>query len=115
MTEDLDVFLADFGDTAEWLGIEAKVIVDAPGESDQVDMQMSVEYTVRFKSSDWPGLAYSESNGGLGAPPAGDGPVLWNDTRIRVITGRFGGSVFKIRAVRPIDDGAFTRAWLTRQ
>jgi hypothetical protein len=109
IVEDLDAFLDDFGVPAQWNGIEATVLFDSPGELEQIDMQVSAEFTVRFKSAAWPGIGYGELDGaGWSAAAVGGAQPVIHDEAMTV-----DGKQYRVRLVRPLEDGAFSRAWLT--
>ena len=81
-TEDLDIFLEDFGVSCTAGAITALGILDMPGETVSGGMVISTEYMLTAKASDFGGLLYGDS-----------------------IT--VDGQSYKVHDNLPIEDGAF--------
>lgn len=84
-----DVYLQDFGVTATVGSATAKVIFDKPDEIIGEGLAISTEYIITFKTSDLPTLAGGNS--------------ISIDSQN-----------YRVREVRKIDDGTFSRALLTK-
>lgn len=89
ITEDLDGFLADFGVDATFNAETAKVIFDMPDTMVMNDAVITASYTITYKSSSFSGLAYGSS-----------------------IT--VDGDAYTVNSVQKLDDGAFSRAELSK-
>lgn len=89
ITEDLDEFLADFGVDATFNAETAKVIFDMPDAMALGDAVITASYTITYTSSSFSGLAYGSS-----------------------IT--VDGASYTVNAVMKLDDGAFSRAELSK-
>lgn len=79
-TEVIDLFFADFGDTATWNGHSAKVILDVSTEDILGGRVLSNEYSMTLPSVGFPGIT------------RGAQVVL-------------GASTYVVREIRYIDDG----------
>lgn len=60
ITEDLSVFVADFGVTAEFGDLSGKVLLDAPDASILSDRVLSTNYLMTFIATDFPGLKHGD-------------------------------------------------------
>lgn len=89
-TEDLDVFLADFGVTVTSGLVSGVGILDMPGEVIMNDMVISTDYTLRCESAKFGNLAYGM-------------PLIVND------------ETYSVREVRRIDDGLLCEVSLQRE
>lgn len=89
LTEDLDVFLADFGVTVTSAAISGIGILDMPGELVADGMIISTDYIIRCEASKFGTLAYGAS-----------------------IT--VDGTAYTIRENRPIEDGVFCEITLQK-
>jgi riboflavin synthase alpha subunit len=88
-TENLDVFLADFGVSVTAGAVSGLGILDAPGELVAGGMVMTVEYMITAKASDFGTLAH--------------GTAITVD-----------GVAYTVRQVQPISDGRFVEIVLTK-
>ena len=88
-TEDLDIFLADFGDTVEYLGVNYKGILEQPDEIVADGLVMTTDYELTAKTSDLGDLVF--------------------DNTLKV-----NGDGYKVRNTRKIDDGSFCLVSLTK-
>lgn len=89
LTEDLNVFLDDFGVSCTAGAISALGILDMPSQIISGDMVLSTDYTLTCRAADFGGLLY------------GDGITV-------------GGVNYQVRETRKIDDGAFVEIALQR-
>lgn len=78
--EAIDVFFADFGDTATWNGYTQKVLLDAPTEDILGGRVLSNEYIMTLPSVAFPAIAKGAS----------------------IVVG---AATYTVREVRTIDDG----------
>ena len=81
-TEDLDIFLADFGDTVEYLGVNYKGILEQPDEIVADGLVMTTDYELTGKTSELGSLVFDD--------------IISVD-----------GDNYKVRQARKIDDGKF--------
>lgn len=88
-TEDLSIFLADFGSPVVANGVNGLGIYDAPGKYIGENDRISVEHVVMCLSSQFGNLLYEQ-------------PITVN------------GLSFKVRENRPLGDGSFCKILLTR-
>jgi hypothetical protein len=88
-TEDLSIFLDDFGVSCTAGAITALGILDMPGETVSGGMVISTEYMLTAKASDFGGLLY------------GDGITV-------------NGTNYQVREVMLIDDGKFCQISLSK-
>ena len=88
-TEDLDVFLADFGVSCTAGAVTALGILDMPTQVLAGDQILSTDYTLTAKASDFGSLLY------------GDGITV-------------AGVVYTVREARLIDDGALVEIGLQK-
>ena len=88
-TEDLDIFLADFGDAVEYQGVLYKGILEQPDEIVADGLVMTTDYELTAKTSDLGGLVF--------------------DNTLKV-----NGDGYKVRNTRKIDDGSFCLVSLTK-
>ena len=88
-TEDLDIFLADFGDTVEYLGVNYKGILEQPDEIVADGLVMTTDYELTAKTSELGGLVFDN--------------IL-----------KINGDKYKVRSARKIDDGSFCLVSLTK-
>lgn len=89
LTEDLGVFLDDFGVSCTAGAVTALGILDMPSEVVAGGMVLSTDYTLMARAADFGGLLY------------GDGITV-------------GGVNYSVREVRQLDDGAFCEIGLQR-
>ena len=89
LTENLDVFLADFGDTVTSGAISGIGILDMPGELVADGMIISTDYSIRCEASKFGTLAYGAS-------------ITVN------------GTAYTIRENRLIEDGVFCEITLQK-
>lgn len=89
LTEDLSLFLNDFGVTATSGAISALGILDMPSQVLAGDMVLSTDYTLTARYADFGGLVY------------GDGITV-------------GGVNYQVRETRQLDDGAFVEIGLMK-
>ena len=82
-TEDLDIFLADFGDTVVYSGVVYKGILEQPDEIVADGLVMTTDYELTAKTSDLGGLVF-------------DNTLTIN------------GDGYKVRSARKIDDGTLS-------
>ena len=88
-TEDLDIFLADFGDAVEYQGVLYKGILEQPDEIIADGVVLTTDYELTVKTVDLGTLAF--------------------DTQIEVSNIKY-----KVRNVRKIDDGTLCKISLTK-
>ena len=88
-TEDLDIFLADFGDSVEYQGVLYKGILEQPDEIVADGLVMTTDYELTAKTSELGGLVF--------------------DNILKV-----NGDSYKVRSARKIDDGSFCLVSLTK-
>jgi hypothetical protein len=88
-TEDLDLFLADFGVEVTAGGVTGIGILDMPSEIVADGVVLTTDYKVTVKTSEFGGLLY-------GAPVTVDGVN------------------YQVREAMKVDDGSFTELMLTR-
>jgi hypothetical protein len=88
-TEDLDLFLADFGVSVTSGGVTGVGILDMPSEIVADGVVLTTDYKVTVKTSQFGGLLY-------GAPVTVDGVN------------------YQVREAMKVDDGSFTDLMLTR-
>lgn len=89
LTEDLSVFMSDFGVNCTAGAVSAFGILDMPSQIISGDMVLSTEYTLTARTADFGGLLY------------GDGITV-------------DGVNYQVRETRKIDDGAFVEIALMR-
>lgn len=89
LSEDLSVFLNDFGVSCTAGAISALGILDMPSQIISGDMVLSTDYTLTCRAADFGGLLYGDA-----------------------IT--VGGVAYQVRETRKIDDGAFVEIALMR-
>ena len=89
LSEDLTVFLEDFGVSCTAGAISALGILDMPSQIISGDMVLSTDYSLTVRTADFGGLLY------------GDGITV-------------GGINYQVREVRRLDDGAFCEIALQR-
>ncbi len=89
ITEDLNLFLDDFGVSCTAGAISALGILDMPTQVVAGDMVLSTDYTLTCRASDFGGLLY------------GDGMTV-------------NGVNYSVREVRKLDDGAFVEIALMK-
>jgi hypothetical protein len=89
LTEDLNLFLNDFGVTATSGAISALAILDMPSQVLAGDMVLSTDYSLTARFADFGGLVY------------GDGVTV-------------DGINYQVRETRRIDDGAFVEIGLMK-
>lgn len=89
LTEDLSVFLNDFGVTATSGAISGLGILDMPGQLIADGMVISTDYTLRCESAKFGGLLYGDEM-------------------------RISGVTYQVREVRLIDDGTLCDVALMR-
>ena len=82
-TEDLDIFLADFGDSVEYQGVLYKGILEQPDEIVADDRVLTTDYELTVKTADLGSLAYN--------------------TELKVSSVKY-----KVRSARKIDDGTLS-------
>ena len=88
-TEDLDIFLADFGDTVEYLGVNYKGILEQPDEIVADGLVMTTDYELTAKTYELGSLVFDD--------------VL-----------KVNSENYKVRSARKIDDGSFCLVSLTK-
>ena len=81
-TEDLDIFLADFGDAVEYQGVLYKGILEQPDEIVADGLVMTTDYELTGKTSELGSLVFDD--------------IISVD-----------GDNYKVRQARKIDDGKF--------
>ena len=89
LSEDLSVFLNDFGVSCTAGAVSALGILDMPSQLLAGDMVLSTDYMLTARAADFGGLAYGDS-----------------------IT--VGGTAYQVRETRLIDDGAFVEIGLQK-
>lgn len=89
ITEDLGIFLADFGVSCTAGAVTALGILDMPSQVLAGDMVLSTDYTLTARYADFGGLVYGDS-----------------------IT--VGGVNYQVRETRQLDDGAFVEIGLQK-
>ena len=89
-TEDLDIFLADFGQAVIRDGVSYKGILEQPDEIVADGLVMTTDYELTVKNSDLGSLAF--------------------DTEIDV-----SDITYKVRNIRKIDDGTLCKISLTKK
>jgi hypothetical protein len=89
LSEDLTVFLEDFGVSCTAGAISALGILDMPSQIISGDMVLSTDYSLTARAADFGGLLY------------GDGITV-------------AGVNYQVREVRKLDDGAFVEIALQR-
>ena len=89
-TEDLDIFLADFGDEVVYKGVIYKGILEQPDEIVADGLVMTTDYELTAKTSDLGGLVF-------------DNIVQIN------------GDDYKVRSARKIDDCSFCLVSLNKE
>ncbi|NDG47475.1 MAG: hypothetical protein EBY30_00035 [Rhodospirillales bacterium] len=89
LTEDLSLFLNDFGVSCTAGAISALGILDMPSQIISGDMVLSTDYTLTARFADFGGLKYGDA--------------------IAV-----GGTNYQVRETRRIDDGAFVEIGLMK-
>lgn len=89
LTEDLSLFLADFGVSCTSGAITALGILDMPSQIISGDMVLSTDYALTCRAADFGGLVYGD-------------PIT------------VGGVAYQVREVRKLDDGAFCEVALTK-
>ena len=88
-TEDLDIFLADFGDAVEYQGVLYKGILEQPDEIVADGLVMTTDYELTAKTSE------------LGSW------VFYDVVKVN-------SENYKVRSARKIDDGSFCLVSLTK-
>lgn len=89
LTEDLSIFLNDFGVTCTSGAISALGLFDMPSQVLAGEMVLSTDYTLTARAADFGGLQYGDN-----------------------IT--VAGTAYQVRETRLIDDGAFVEIGLQR-
>ena len=89
-TEDLDIFLADFGDSVEYQGVLYKGILEQPDEIVADGLVMTTDYELTGKTSELGSLVFDD--------------IISVD-----------GTNYKVRQARKIDDGKFCIVSLNKQ
>ena len=89
ITEDLDIFLADFGVSCTAGAGSALGILDMPSQVLAGDMVLSTDYTLTARFADFGGLQYGD-------------PIT------------VAGVNYQVRETRQIDDGAFVEIGLQK-
>lgn len=89
LTEDLNLFLNDFGVSCSAGAISALGILDMPSQIISGDMVLTTDYTLTARAADFGGLKFGDS-----------------------IT--VAGTNYQVRETRKIDDGAFVEIGLTK-
>lgn len=89
ISEDLTVFLNDFGVSCTAGAISALGILDMPSQVISGDMVLTTDYSLTARAADFGGLKY------------GDGITV-------------DGVNYQVREVRKLDDGAFVEIGLTK-
>ena len=89
ITEDLNVFLEDFGVSCTAGAITALGILDMPSQIISGDMVLSTDYSLTARAADFGGLKYGDA-----------------------IT--VAGTNYQVRETRKLDDGAFVEIGLTK-
>mgnify|MGYP003108692940 FL=1 len=89
-TEDLDIFLADFGDEVVYKGVIYKGILEQPDEIVADGLVMTTDYELTAKTSELGGLVF--------------------DNIIQI-----NGDDYKVRSARKIDDGSFCLVALNKE
>ena len=88
-TEDLDIFLADFGDSVEYQGVLYKGILEQPDEIVADGLVMTTDYELTGKTSELGSLVFDD--------------IISVD-----------GDNYKVRQARKIDDGKFCTVSLNK-
>jgi len=88
-TEDLDIYLEDFGDTVVYKGVVYKGILDQPDEIVANGLVMTTDYELTAKTDDLGALVF-------------DNTLTVN------------GDSYRVRNTRKIDDGSFCLLSLTK-
>jgi hypothetical protein len=89
LTEDLNLFLDDFGVSCTAGAVSALGILDMPSQIISGDLVLSTDYSLTARAADFGGLKYGDS-----------------------IT--VAGTNYQVRETRLIDDGAFVEIGLTK-
>jgi hypothetical protein len=89
ISEDLTIFLVEFGVTCTAGAISALGIIDMPSQVVAGDMVLSTDYTLTARFADFGGLQYGD-------------PIT------------VGGVNYQVRETRQIDDGAFVEIGLQK-
>jgi hypothetical protein len=89
LTEDLNLFLDDFGVSCTAGAVSALGILDMPSQIISGDLVLSTDYSLTARAADFGGLKYGDS-----------------------IT--VAGTSYQVRETRQIDDGAFVEIGLTK-
>lgn len=89
LSENLDVFLADFGVTVTNGAVTTTGVLDMPSEVIAGGMVITTDYALTVKSSAFPGLGY------------GDALTV-------------AGAAYTVREVRAQDDGQFSTVYLSK-
>jgi hypothetical protein len=89
LTEDLNLFLDDFGVSCTAGAVSALGILDMPSQIISGDLVLSTDYSLTARAADFGGLKYGDS-----------------------IT--VAGTNYQVRETRQIDDGAFVEIGLTK-
>lgn len=89
ITEDLDLFLEDFGVTCTSGAVTALGILDMPSQVVADGMVLTTDYKLTVRTADFGGLKYGD-------------------------TINVDGSSYQVREAMRIDDGAFTDLMLTK-
>jgi hypothetical protein len=89
LSEDLTIFLQDFGVTCTAGAVTALGILDMPTQVLAGDMVLSTDYSLTARTADFGGLSYGDS-----------------------IT--VAGTAYQVREVRKVDDGAFVEIGLQK-
>lgn len=90
-TEDLSVFFAEFGVQATWTpsGITATVILDSPDAGILGDLVLTTQYEMTYQTSDFAGLDYGANLS-------------------------INGAQYTVKDTKRLDDGAFSKASLSK-
>lgn len=88
-TEDMDVLFGDFAVTATFGAQTANVIFDMPDQAILGDMQITTEYAITFKATDFPALKRGD-------------------------TINISSIAYSVREVTQLDDGLLKHATLNR-
>ena len=89
LTEDLNLFLGDFGVSCTAGAVSALGIFDMPGQVISDGMVLTTDYTLTARTADFGGLKYGDT-----------------------IT--VAGAAYQVRQTLPIDDGVFVQIGLQR-
>ena len=87
LSEDLTVFLADFGVSCTAGAVSALGILDMPSQIISGEMVLTTDYTLTARAADFGGLLYGDT-------------ITVN------------GELYQVREVRQLDDGAFVEVAL---